>query len=165
MATSINRFLLCSSTTCTPVAVVSAAKALGIDSQGTMFSGTRVLCIRTPRRVPWYLHIISCTPHSTSDPFFTHPSASCPLDFCYQTGPRFEHWGLIKCLHLPRSGSLSLLLLALALASFRSRGKKARKKAKNQPWVCSFALWCFRRVSLFTYSSVYLPHMLRLSSS
>lgn len=133
-----------------------------------MYSGTRVLCIRPPRRVPWYLHSISCTPHSMSDPFFTHPSASCPLDFCYQTWPRFEHWGLIKCLHLPRSGSLSLLLLALALASFRSGGKKAKEKRKKITLGLLFRSLVLLRVSpslTLHLLFIYLPHMLRLSSS
>lgn len=128
-----------------------------------MYSGTQVLCSCTPRSVPGYLHIISCTLHAGSllPPL---PSASYPLDFGYQTWPRFQHWGLIKCLHLPRSGSFSRLLPAVALASFKSRGEQ-RKKARDHHWVYSFTPSFFLRIALFTHSSVCLTQILRLHHS
>lgn len=55
---------------CTSGCSVLPLKALA-STQGTMYSGTRVLCFCPPRSVPWYRELFPA--HSTSDPFFTHP--------------------------------------------------------------------------------------------
>lgn len=125
-----------------------------------MYSGTRVPWICPPRSVPWYLE--SFPAHSSSDPFFTPPLLQLyPLDFRFQAGPRFAHWGLIKCLHLPRSGSFSLLFPALALATIWLHvKKKAEDDSKGHHWLgllcqSSVLAACFSVYLLFSLPCSY----------